>query len=82
MAFITAVADIRCPCEPAAMLFFEVFAVLVAAGARSALDVTEFDLIADIGMLAMKPLCTEVMCIKEEPFSGVVFRKAVLKDLF
>lgn len=71
MAFITSVADIRCPVKPAAAFFDKILTVLVAGGAGSAFGVAENDLAADILFLAVKAVDAEVFCIQEEAPAGI-----------
>ena len=68
-AFIAAVADIRGPVDPVTVFFDEAFAVLVAGGTGSALDIAEDYLVTDIGPVAAITFGAEVMSIVKEPFA-------------
>ena len=68
-AFIAAVADVRSPVDPVTVFFDEAFAVLVAGGTGSALDIAEDYLVTDIGPVAAITFGAEVMSIVKEPFA-------------
>ena len=77
MALVTAVTDIRCAGEPAAVFFHEVPAMLVTAGAGSALDTAELNLVTDIGMLTVEPFRAEVVGVKEKALACVILRQTM-----
>jgi len=77
----TSSTDIRCFIKSDTLLLFEILATLVADGARRAFPFTDEDLVTDIGTLASKTPCTEVMrVVKYPPRMNIVH--AVKPDFF
>ena len=72
-AFVASVTDIGGTGEPAAVLLVKVLTMLVAAWTGFTLDVAEFNLSTNIGVVTIKPPGTEVMGIEKEPLAGMVF---------
>lgn len=80
--FVAAVADIRSPVDPVTVFFDKTFTVQVAGRTCCAFNVTEDDLITDIGPFTAITFGAEVMGIVKESFARVVFRQSVLADFF
>ena len=66
--FGTPVTNIRSPIEPTAFFFFKTGADLIALGTGSTFDIANDDLIADIGLTAVKTMHTEIVPINETSF--------------
>lgn len=82
MALITSIADIGGTVKPLAAFFHKVFTMLVTRRTGSTLDMAEDDLPADIFLLAVKAVDTEVFGIQEEPPAGIEVRQTVGADFF
>lgn len=82
MTPVTSIADIRGTVKPLAAFFHKVFTMLVTRRTGSTLDMTEDDLFADIFLLAVKAVETEVFGIQEEPLAGIEVRQTVGADFF
>ena len=63
MSFITPVTDINCAIKSVAAFFHKILIVLVAGRAGSAFNAAGNDLAAEILLLAMEAVNTEVFCI-------------------
>lgn len=71
MSLITSVADIGSPFKPVAALFDKILTVLVTRGEGSTFNIAENELAADILLLTMEAVYTEVFGIEEEPPAGI-----------
>ena len=67
MSLIAPITDIRSPVKPVASFFHKILTVLVACRAGGAFDITEYDLAADIFLLAMKTVDAKIFGIQEKP---------------